>query len=292
MGHKCLFTDNTPLFRRVYKELFLQRTRAMLKEAYPSLNLYAKRVAKWLPVQFEPATEMALDKIFQRFETDLKIPFANPIRYFGESMEAHSLPGNMRRFFLQRAESSMYALKRTISNFQHRLKELEESLLETEATLEGLQLFLYKHYRVKKDMLKKRQESDYRLFDQKEDEFSDLEEDEEDDLQEDEREARLIEMISAAIESIREKPDKVQDIRSRLLANCEADWDNLEDIKSLLSTEFIKDHKREEVTRKVRTLVEAGEKVLLISTFSDSVLDYYQYMLQDPTIRSRGESVL
>ncbi len=58
------FTDNTELFRRTYKELFLQRTRQMLTIATPDLNLYAKRVAEWLPVQFEISTEQALDQIF------------------------------------------------------------------------------------------------------------------------------------------------------------------------------------------------------------------------------------
>ncbi len=39
------FTDDTHLFRRIYRELFLQRTRQILREATPDLNLYAKRVA-------------------------------------------------------------------------------------------------------------------------------------------------------------------------------------------------------------------------------------------------------
>ncbi|MFN8971120.1 MAG: DEAD/DEAH box helicase family protein, partial [Pseudanabaena sp.] len=51
------FTDQTDLFRRVYKQLFLQRTRQMLREAMPEMNVYAKRLAEWLPVQFEPSTE-------------------------------------------------------------------------------------------------------------------------------------------------------------------------------------------------------------------------------------------
>ena len=55
---------DTNLFRRTSRELFLQRTRKMLKEATPDLNLYAKRVAEWLPVEFEPDTEQALDQIF------------------------------------------------------------------------------------------------------------------------------------------------------------------------------------------------------------------------------------
>ncbi len=84
------FTDNTELFRRTYRELFLQRTRQMLREATPDLNLYAKRVAEWLPVQFEESTELALEQIFTQFETSLYIPFADPIRYLTSNVEQRS----------------------------------------------------------------------------------------------------------------------------------------------------------------------------------------------------------
>jgi len=95
------FTDDTHLFRRTYRELFLQRTRQMLRDATPDLNLYAKRQAEWLPVEFEASTEQALDQIFTQFETSLYIPFADPIRYLKGSAEQRSLLQNQRRFFLQ-----------------------------------------------------------------------------------------------------------------------------------------------------------------------------------------------
>ncbi|MGQ9871964.1 helicase-related protein [Leptodesmis sp.] len=62
----------------------------------------------------------------------------------------------------------------------------------------------------------------------------------------------------------------------------------LQKIQDLLAEEFIKDHKREQVTAKVRELVSQGHKVLLISTFSDTAIDYYRYMAQDSTIASQG----
>lgn len=101
------FTDDNKIFRRVYRELFLQRTRKMLQNAAPDLNLYAKRQAVWLPVNFETNTEQALDQIFTEFESKLYIPSADPIRYLKGSTEQRSLLANQRRFFLQRAESSM-----------------------------------------------------------------------------------------------------------------------------------------------------------------------------------------
>ena len=140
------FTDDTPIFRRTYRELFLQRTRKMLKEATPNLNLYATRIAQWLPVVFEPDTEQALEEIFTQFETSLYIPFADPIRYLKGTVEQRSLLRNQRRMFLQRAESSMYALRRTIKNFSDRIKLLQQRLKEVNPNAEGLKQFLLIHY--------------------------------------------------------------------------------------------------------------------------------------------------
>jgi len=71
----------------------------MLRDATPNLNVYAKRVAEWLPVEFETSTELALDQIFTSFETSLFIPFADPIRYLRGNVEQRSLLQNQRRFF-------------------------------------------------------------------------------------------------------------------------------------------------------------------------------------------------
>lgn len=67
------FTNSPTLFRRTYKKLFLQRTRQMLRDAMPELNVYPSRQAEWLPVQFEESTEAALEQIFTQFETQLYI---------------------------------------------------------------------------------------------------------------------------------------------------------------------------------------------------------------------------
>jgi hypothetical protein len=93
----------------------------MLREATPDLQLYAQRLAQWLPVQFEPETEQALERFFSQFEDILFYPFADPFRYLTSTVEQRSLLKNQRRMFLQRAESSMYALRRTIKNFSDRI---------------------------------------------------------------------------------------------------------------------------------------------------------------------------
>ncbi|MFM7717531.1 MAG: helicase, partial [Microcystis sp.] len=141
------FTDMTNIFRRTYRELFLQRTRKMLREATPDLQLYAQRIAQWLPVQFEPETEQALEQIFSQFEDNLFIPFADPIRYLTETVEQRSLLRNQRRMFLQRAESSMYALQRTIKNFSDRILLLKQQIEKVTSDAEGLKQFLLQHYK-------------------------------------------------------------------------------------------------------------------------------------------------
>lgn len=84
---------------------------------------------------FESDTEQALDQIFTQFETSLYIPSSDPIRYLKGSTEQRSLLATQRRFFLQRAESSMYALSRTIKNFSDRIALVKYRLENSESQL-------------------------------------------------------------------------------------------------------------------------------------------------------------
>ena len=70
--------------------------------------------------------------------------------------------------------------------------------------------------------------------------------------------------------------------------HCEADLIQLQEIQQLLADEFVKDHKRSQVTNQVQELVRQGKKVLLISTFADTVVDYYRYMAQKLDIATAG----
>jgi hypothetical protein len=290
------FTDNTELFRRVYRELFLQRTRQMLREATPDLNLYAKRVAEWLPVQFEVSTEQALDQIFTQFETSLFIPFADPIRYLTGNVEQRSLLANQRRFFLQRAESSMYALSRTIKNFGYRIQQMQTRLESVSPDADGLKEFLLIHYNFASD---KKDQPESFLDDYKDDDYKDDDYEEEDDDDENENEVeqqqkrqQLRRSIGIATDNLRDNPSNAQKVYYRMLTDCENDLQQLKQIQTLLIDEFLVDHKKQQVTQKVRELVKLGHKVLLISTFSDTVIDYYRYMTRDSAIASKGIGML
>jgi Helicase conserved C-terminal domain len=280
------FTDKTELFRRTYRELFLQRTRKMLKEATPDLNLYAKRVAEWLPVVFEPDTEQALEQIFTQFETSLFIPSADPIRYLSGNNEQRSLLANQRRFFLQRAESSMYALSRTIKNFGNRISLVKHRLENVAPDADGLKEFLLLHYGFETE--RKNEPLDF--LDLNEDWDEDYLEDEEDETNEkkEEKRQKLSNAIENATDALRDKPDRAKQIYNRILDDCDRDLAQLAQIQKLLADEFVKDHKREQVTRKVKELVKEGHKVLLISTFSDTVIDYYRYMANQSAIAAKG----
>lgn len=285
------FTDNTELFRRTYRELFLQRTRQMLLDATPDLNLYAKRVAEWLPVEFEPTTEQALNQIFTQFETTLYIPFADPIRYLTGNPEQRSLLSNQRRFFLQRAESSMYALNRTIKSFGDKIRLLRQHLEKVSCDADGLKEFLLIHYGFKSE--KKHKQEDLFDFSDREDsdedyEEEDEEEDEENSHEQEHKRQQLRRSIDIVTDALRDDSTKAQLIYHRILSDCEGDIKQLEQIQNLLAGEFVIDHKREQVSKKVKELVSLGHKVLLISTFSDTVVDYYRYMAKDPTIAAQG----
>jgi superfamily II DNA or RNA helicase len=284
------FTDNTNLFRRAYRELFLQRTRQMLREATPDLNLYAKRVAEWLPVVFESDTEQALDQIFTQFETNLYIPSADPIRYLKGSTEQRSLLANQRRFFLQRAESSMYALGRTIKNFSDRIALVKDRLAMVSPDADGLKEFLLLHY----EFVSKKKDQSLDVLDLSDDWDEDYLEDEEDEDEQEtnekkeEKRQQLRKSIDLATDALRDEPDKAKQIYYQIMADCDSDLAQLKQIQKLLADEFVKDHKREQVTQKVREIVSQGHKVLLISTFSDTVIDYYRYMAKEGAIADCG----
>lgn len=284
------FTDDTSIFRRVYKELFLQRTRKMLLEATPHLNLYGKRIAEWLPVVFEPETEQALEQIFTQFEDSLFIPFADPIRYLTGTVEQRSLLRNQRRMFLQRAESSMYALQRTIKNFSDRIILLQRRLEAVTIDAEGLKKFLLLHYEFisEEEFLGKDSKLELEDLGNEEDYWEEDEDEEETETDKEEKKQQLRTSIDLATDNLRDKPEETSRIYYRILEDCDNDLRQLQEIEQLLAEEFITDHKREQVTAKVRELVKLGHKVLLISTFSDTVLDYYHYMTKDTIISTKG----
>ncbi|MHC5716907.1 MAG: helicase-related protein [Nostoc sp.] len=285
------FTDNTELFRRTYRELFLQRTRQMLREATPDLNLYAKRVAEWLPVHFELSTEQALEQIFTQFETSLFIPFADPIRYLTGNVEQRSLLANQRRFFLQRAESSMYALNRTIKNFGNRIRQMQQRLESVSPDADGLKEFLLIHYNFESDKKDKQDDFDRESWGEDEEEEEDENEETEPE-QEKQKRQQLLSSIKKVTDALQKDPITAQSVYNRMLTDCEGDLHQLEQIQNLLVDEFLVDHKRKQVTQKVRELVSQGHKVLLISTFSDTVIDYYRYMARDSAIASKGIGML
>lgn len=281
------FTDDSNLFRRTYRELFLQRTRQMLRDAMPDLNVYARRQAEWLPVQFETSTEAALEKIFSQFETELYIPFADPVRYLTDSVEQRSLLQNQRRFFLQRTESSMYALRRTIVNFRARIEQMQVRLESINPDAKGLLQFLLLHYG-----FEQQQQQTFSDLDDREAWDEDYEEEEEEELEtetkQEEKRQQLKRTIELACERLQHDPVAARAIYDKLWSACDNDLMQLDEIQTLLADEFVKDHKREQVTQKVRELVGQGHKVLLISTFADTVLDYYRHMTQDDIIAGQG----
>jgi superfamily II DNA or RNA helicase len=280
------FTDNTDIFRRVYRELFLQRTRQMLRIAMPDLKVYARRQATWLPVNFEEKTEQALEKIFSQFEQDLFIPFSDPVRYLAGSFEQRGLLQNQRRFFLQRAESSMYALQRTIVNFRSKIEQMQERLSACSPDAEGLRQFLMLHYDFDRPSKKSKAPSDsLEMWDE---DYEEEEDDETETEPQQEKRQKLRSSIEQATERLQHEPDRAKEIYSLLLAHCDNDLSQLGEIQKLLSTEFVKDHKREQVTRKVHELTAQGHKVLLISTFADTVADYFHYMAKNSDIANAG----
>ncbi len=276
------FTDNNEIFRKTYKELFLQRTRKMLQDAAPDLNFYPKRLAQWLPISFEPQTEKALDMIFGEFENSLYIPSTDPVRYLTGTIEQRSLLANQRRVFLQRAESSMNALRLTILNFSQKIKQVEERLKAFTPDAQGLKQFLLQHYQFATNSTQKLHQYDFANYEEEEEE----EENEVEPPQE--KRQQLKATIEKAIVNLQDKPEQAKRIYNLLLDHCQGDLILLTRIEKLLQNEFVKDHKRQQVSEKVAELVGQGHKVLLISVFSDTVIDYYRFMQNNAVIAQAG----
>jgi hypothetical protein len=154
---------------------------------------------------------------------------------------------------------------------------------------DGLKQFLLLHYGFESGQS---EQLDFGFLDDREAYDEDYEEEDDDDedteAEQQEKRQQLRRTIDLAIERLQSDPNEARQIYNRMWSACDNDLMQLQDIQDLLADEFIKDHKREQVTAKVRELVSQGRKILLISTFSDTVLDYYRYMTQDLTIVGQG----
>lgn len=95
----------------------------------------------------------------------------------------------------------------------------------------------------------------------------DFEEDEDDEeeteVEQQEKRQQLRRTIDLAIARLRADPLEVRRVYNLMCLACDNDLMQLQEIQNLLVDEFVKDHKREQVTRKVRGLVSQGKKVLL-----------------------------
>lgn len=178
----------------------------------------------------------------------------------------------------------MYALSRTIKNFGDRISLVKHRLESVAPNADGLKEFLLLHYGFETEQ--KNERLDFLDFneDLDEDYLEEEEDEEETNEKKEEKRQKLSNAIENATNALRDNPDRAKQIYNRILADCDSDLVQLAQIQQLLADEFVKDHKREQVTRKVRELVQEGHKVLLISTFSDTVIDYYRYMAAQSAI--------
>lgn len=151
--------------------------------------------------------------------------------------------------------------------------------------------FLLTHYEFN---LKSTGQTDRLNLDDDERETWDEEYEEEEEAQEEQPQKRqkLRRSIDSYTTALENQPDRARHIYNKMLADCDNDLQQIQEIQTLLQAEFVIDHKKEQVRQKVRELVKLGQKVLLISTFSDTVIDYYLYMAQDQAIASQGIGML
>jgi Helicase conserved C-terminal domain len=181
----------------------------------------------------------------------------------------------------------MYALRRTCVNFRFKIEQMQSQLALVTPDANGLKQFLLLHYGFTTTVNPSNLEAVN--SEEMDEDYAELEEEEELDGEErQEKRHQLRQSIEIAINHLRTNSAAAKRIYDLMQSHCEADLIQLQEIEQLLADEFVKDHKRSQVTHQVQELVRQGKKVLLISTFADTVVDYYRYMTKKLDIATAG----
>lgn len=170
-----------------------------------------------------------------------------------------------------------------IKNFRGQIEQMQSRLSSVTPDADGLKQFILLHYGFESDQP---EQLDFGALNDRETWDEDYEE--ETVAEQQEKRQQLRRTIDLAIARLQADLVEARRVYNLMWSACDNDLMQLQEIQDLLADEFVKDHKREQVTRKVGELVSQGKKVLLISIFSDTVIEYYRYMTQDELISSRG----
>lgn len=267
---KAIINDDKA-FKAFWRDLFLQRT----KKTYGGNDIqYADRKFPVVKIQYEPQKEKAFLANGERISR-LHLPYMNPIRYLQGANEEEFTADRMKMLFLKRADSSWKAFKDTLENVQRKLNSIRNDLINIDNSKNVLQNF--KEWLRHNYELTERDQFEGIFDDMDDDEFSDTLEIEKRSLENKEKYKKRLE---EKIKSITK--DKAEEMIFYMQKHAEEDLKILEQIIADLDAAFKrKDEKYEKVRDTVLEYLQKGEKVLLISQFRATVIDYYKRFMSE-----------
>ncbi|MFB8426312.1 phospholipase D-like domain-containing protein [Priestia megaterium] len=260
-------TDNDA-FREFWTDLFLQRTRKTYGGASVS---FATRVFPTVEVIYEPAKEKAFAANYDRI-SELALPHMDPMRYAGEGDTFTS--DRLKLLFLKRADSSWIAFEQSLLNIEGKLKDFLRDISYTEGATDltrALHLQLAKWYRLDESF-------EGNLFSGGMDDDMDLLTSYE--INSRENRGRYVKKMLKKIDSI--KKSQAKKMVSALRIDAEKDLLRLSEIRKDLADAFArKDEKYEAVRDTLHQQASMGEKVLLITQFRDTAINYFNRFIKD-----------
>lgn len=257
-------------FSAFWEDLFLQRTR----RTYGGEKVtFATRQFPSVEIMYEPKKKTALEDNFVRISS-LRLPYMNPLRYVdGKSDDFTS--DRMKLLFLKRADSSWTAFRSTLETIYGKIKNLTDDLqyvMQNENEIKNrFRTFIANSYNITQtfdDLIDIDEDADLTEF----------------EMNSKEKRARYVRRMTERIESI-SKNEAKKAIRI-MLQDAKEDIVVLALIRDDLSEAFErKDEKYEVVRDAVIQNVQKGEKVLLISQFRDTTVDYFSRLNDEPELR-------
>ncbi|WP_217341210.1 helicase-related protein [Planococcus sp. CP5-4_UN] len=266
------FESDEKAFAAFWEDLFLQRTRKTYGGEEVS---FAKRNFPTVEIIYEPKKQQALEDNFERI-SKLRLPYMDPLRYMEDTGDEFA-SDRLKLLFLKRADSSWVSFVSTLESIYSKLIKLQDEL-----ELVG-----------KEDSELKRRfrqwiTSSYGI-DQNFADFSSAYLDETEDLTDfeitsRENRARYVRKMTERIEAINKRQAKKTVIQ--LLRDTEEDIKTLDLIREDLADAFNrKDEKFEAVRDAVQQAAASGEKVIIISQFRDTTINYFERLVNDQVLQ-------
>jgi hypothetical protein len=264
------FEESDDVFRRVYTLTVLQRTRRQLRELGDAGVFYAPRNPKLEVVPYKAEQQAAFRTLLGVVEA-IRLPYFNPVRYLTSESDAEwRLSGTHRFFLLKRAESSMAAFRLTLDGMRRRAQDLRDELSRVKDSEDAVAKWLAGCYRIAEEIIEE-------VLEASRDGLA---------LQEQvtrPRQRRALRLIEEA-----RAKSRLKALRRRLLADCDADIRLLEKVEADFFSLFDADPKLVAVCAAVRSSLQAGQKVLLVSQFADTAFAVEKALLADPAVREKG----